>query len=423
MSPAAAGIGPRKSPSRHAPSYSLLADELGQQGNRRSNPSSQGNRAISSTLRRRPNMDSDTTIARWRGEFARRVTRYDRRTVSDQFAMPLGVASVDPRGRGTELNMRNPGPAARRVLVTALSIVWIGHPALAVVINTGDGTGNTSAPSNDPGWANVGTIGTLTGVYLGDGWVLTANHVGDGAIVLQGITYQPIAGSRVRFQKPLGTYADLIAYRIDGQPPLPAIVLADTTPNLGDEATMIGKGWNREAGLTYWDIDWLEVSQPFAVFTGHKRFCCESPTRWGRNIITASNLDIVLTGSTTRSFAAIFDLLGGVSDEAQAVPGDSGGAVFIKRSGQWQLAGTLFAVSIFENQPNSTAVFGQASYAADVAFYRDEILAVITPPPVPVLLPLAAFTLAGALAVLGRYTLRAHRRSTARTSGGSARSQ
>jgi hypothetical protein len=299
----------------------------------------------------------------------------------------------------------------------------MGNPALAVVIDTGDGTGNTSAPADDPGWANVGKIGTLTGVYLGDGWVLTANHVGDNAIVLQGITYQPVAGSRVRFQKPPGTYADLIAYRIDGQPPLPAIILADTAPSLGEEATMIGKGWKREANITYWDIDWLEVSQPLAVFTGYKRLCCESPPRWGRNIVTATDLDIVLAGSTTRSFGVTFDLVDGVSDEAQAVPGDSGGAVFIKRSGQWQLAGTLFATSDFENQPGSTAVFGQATYAAEVAFYRDEILAVIGPPPVPALVPLASCTLAGALAVLGRYTLRTRRRSTARTSAGSDRGQ
>jgi hypothetical protein len=304
--------------------------------------------------------------------------------------------------------------------VAVLCVAWIGHPALAVVIDTGDGTGNTTAPPDDPGWANVGTIGGLTGVYIGDRWVLTANHVGDGAIVLQGITYQPLAGSRVRFEKPPGSYADLIVYRIQGRPPLPSLVLADTMPGLGDEVTMIGNGWNRQAGLTYWDIDWLEVSQPFAVFTGYKRFCCKS-MRWGRNIVTATDLDIVIGGSRTRSFEVIFDLSGGVTDEAQGVPGDSGGAVFIERGGQWQLAGILFAIGIFENQPSGTAVFRQASYAADAAFYRDEILAVITPPPVPALPPPAVFTLAGALALLALHTLRARRRPTARTSGGSSR--
>jgi len=294
--------------------------------------------------------------------------------------------------------------------VAVLCFAWIGHPALAVVIDTGDGSGNTTAPPDDPGWANVGTIGSLVGVYLGDGWVLTANHVGDGAIVLQDITYQPLAGSKVRFEKPPGSNADLIVYRIQGRPPLPSLVLADTTPSLDDEVTMIGNGWNREAGLTYWDIDWLEVSPPPpAAFTGYKRLCCGRSMRWGRNIVTATDLDIVTGGSTTRSFEVSFDLSGGVTDEAQAVPGDSGGAVFMKRSGQWQLAGTLFAIATFQSQPSDTAVFGQTTEAADVAFYRDEILAVITPPRIPALPLPAAFTLAGALALLGMVLLRARR--------------
>jgi hypothetical protein len=305
--------------------------------------------------------------------------------------------------------------------VAALCAVWIGHPAFAVVIDTGDGTGNTSAPPDDPGWANVGAIGNLTGVYLGDSWVLTANHVGDSAIVLQGITYQPLTGSRVRLETSPGSKADLIVYRIQGRPPLPSLVLSDTTPGLGDEVTMIGNGWNRDASLTYWDVDWLEVSPPPpAVFTGYKRTNGRT-LRWGRNILTATDLDIVIGGSTTRSFEVIFDLSGGVTDEAQAMSGDSGGAVFIKRGAQWQLAGILFAIGIFENQPNGTAVFGQTSNSADVAFYRDEILSVITPPPVPALQPLVVFTLAGALALPALYMLRARRHPTARASGGSSR--
>ncbi len=317
--------------------------------------------------------------------------------------------------------MQRPGPAAWRTLLAALCVASIGHPALAVVIDTGDGSGNTTAPPDDPGWANVGIIGTLVGVYLGDGWVLTANHVGGGAIVLEGITYQPLAGSRVRFETSPGAKADLIVYRIQGRPPLPPLVLAETTPSLGDEVTMIGNGWNREAGLTYWDIDWQEVSQLDAVFTGYKRFCCANPTRWGRNTVTARDLDVVAAGSTTRSFEVIFDRSGSLTDEAQAVGGDSGGPVLIKRNGQWQLAGILFSVTTFENQPNATAAFGQKSWAADVAFYRDEILAVITPPPVPALPSPASFPLAGAFALLALYTLRALRHRSAGTTGGSSR--
>jgi hypothetical protein len=315
--------------------------------------------------------------------------------------------------------MRRLGPAARTILVAVLCVALIGHPALAVVIETGDGSGNTTAPPDDPGWANMGMIGSLVGVYLGRGWVLTASHVGAGAIVLQGVTYQPVEGSRVRFDTPPGAKADLIVYRIEGRPPLPSLVLSDATPSLDEEVTMMGNGWNREAGLTYWDIDWVEVTPPPPpAYTGYKRIGGNA-LRWGRNAVTATDLDIVTGSSTTRAFEVIFDQTGGVTDEAQAATGDSGGPVFVKRGGQWQLAGVLFAIGIFENQPSGTAVFGQTSYAADVAFYRDQILAVITPA-VPAFPPLAALPLAGALAFLATVSLHARRRPTARTSGSSS---
>ena len=56
-----------------------------------------------------------------------------------------------------------------------------------MIIASGDGTGNTTAPADDPGFAHVGNRGGLTGVYLGRRWVLTANHVGEGDIELLGV--------------------------------------------------------------------------------------------------------------------------------------------------------------------------------------------------------------------------------------------
>ena len=66
-----------------------------------------------------------------------------------------------------------------------------------------------SAPLDDPGWANVGTRGNLSVIYLGNGWVLTANHVGSGAVIFEGQVYDEIVGSRVRFQNPDDCLADL----------------------------------------------------------------------------------------------------------------------------------------------------------------------------------------------------------------------
>lgn len=282
---------------------------------------------------------------------------------------------------------------ALQLLLALLCGGCFAHPSRAVVISGGDGVGNTSAPADDPGWANVGTIGGLTGVYLGNGWVLTANHVGPNAIRLQGVTYEPVPGSRVGFETSPGALADLIAYRIRGAPPLPEVVLSHTAPAVNDVVTMVGDGWNRSARRFFWDDRWHEVTPPSpSDYSGYKKIGGRA-LRWGRNAVTVSGITAVVAGSTTtHAFYTTFDPVGGVEHESQAVPGDSGGAVFIKRAGQWQLAGILFAQGNLPDQPGATAVFGQESYAVDVAFYRDDILAAIgarvrRAPPEPALMP------------------------------------
>ncbi|MFM8684870.1 MAG: hypothetical protein ACKOEG_14045 [Chthoniobacterales bacterium] len=55
-----------------------------------------------------------------------------------------------------------------RCFVAAL-LLSLAPAAHAVVINTGDGKGNTNAPADDPGWANVGYINGASGIYLSAG--------------------------------------------------------------------------------------------------------------------------------------------------------------------------------------------------------------------------------------------------------------
>src|SRR5580704_15894094 len=60
--------------------------------------------------------------------------------------------------------------------------------ALSIVAG-GDGTQNTTPPADDPGFANVGIRGSGSGIYLGNGWVLTAAHVGAGWVWFNGVEY------------------------------------------------------------------------------------------------------------------------------------------------------------------------------------------------------------------------------------------
>ena len=97
--------------------------------------------------------------------------------------------------------------------------------SVAVTIDSGNGSGNTSAPADDPGWANVGFRSDqyTSRVYLGDRWVLTASHVGAHPITLSGVEYaraEPLESYLVGNGD--GTYADLLLYRLRDLPPLPS---------------------------------------------------------------------------------------------------------------------------------------------------------------------------------------------------------
>ena len=80
---------------------------------------------------------------------------------------------------------------ARRFFAAALTgLLALGTtPARAVIIQTASGIGNTTAPADDPGWNNVSIRGNGTAVYLGNGWVLTANHTTGGDMTFNGQTF------------------------------------------------------------------------------------------------------------------------------------------------------------------------------------------------------------------------------------------
>ena len=268
---------------------------------------------------------------------------------------------------------------------------------------SGDGTGNTTPPADDFGFENVGitdngTGARLSGIYLGDGWVLTAAHVGAQPITLKGVTYSPVSGSGKRLQNDSGPPPDLYVYRIDGFPVLPSIVLSSGGPLSTVHCT--GHGWTRQPNLTTWNSAWQE--QPPPVHKGYEAITGRSARRWGTNLVAAAGIDV----NNTRSFVMLFDDIGGTEHEMQAVFGDSGGGCFAKRNGTWELVGVMFVMLSCANQPGSTVVFvdgtcENGTAAADVAFYRQQIEA-LTPPlgDVPALPAASAAALAALLVLL-----------------------
>ena len=266
------------------------------------------------------------------------------------------------------------------------------NPARAVVVDQLGG-GNFTAPADDPGWNNVGAIWVGGGVYLGDGWVLTADHIGSGSgFTLGGTTYSMVAGTGHQLTNNgvagVSASTDLYLFRIDGRPNVPNVTIASVGAQPGDTVTMIGRGRNQETTLTSWTVNtntWSWSVSPPATnpnYFGFQTTSAQDKT-WGTNVIAATGWLSEGTGQPDlMALATTFTHgPGAVAGEGQVVWGDSGGGVFVKQGGRWNLAGIIIAQDVFANQPFATAVYGDLSYFADLSFYRDQIVTITVPEP------------------------------------------
>ena len=122
----------------------------------------------------------------------------------------------------------------RTIFLLVAASLFTTPLAQAVVVAGGDGTQNSSAPMMDDfGWASVGLVYDTTdginisGVYLGDGWVLSAYHgVRDGSgtgFLFGGVTfgassYGVNAATATRLHNADLSVADLALFQLDSTP-------------------------------------------------------------------------------------------------------------------------------------------------------------------------------------------------------------
>jgi len=277
--------------------------------------------------------------------------------------------------------------ASKLILTGLLGIFLAVAPAGAVVIRGGDGTGNTSAPAADPGWANVGLRGSGSAVYLGNNWVMTAAHVGAGSVNFGGTDYSAVTGSSVRLHAPgnPGALVDIIMFRVEETPDdVVDVTISSSAPSRNSDVVAIGYGQNREADQTWWNNSW-EQQQGSVRYRGFE-YDSGREKRWGENDIDASGFTVNAGYGATYALQMDFDRYNGQGDdEMQLVDGDSGGGLFYYNSstGEWELSGMLMARGVHPGQPEDTAVYGNRSYAADLSWYYDQIGGIMSPTPEP----------------------------------------
>ena len=250
-------------------------------------------------------------------------------------------------------------------LLIFIAIILLASPAGALVLASGEGSRNTTAPADDFGFANVGKTRESV-VYLGSGWVITANHVSVGPVVLDGDSYVLLPQSKVRIRNPRARVSpDLAMFRLQAVPDLPSLPIRATPPEVGQIVFLAGNGYGRGAAVEYQERFGWSWSD-------------EQDLRWGTNTVRAIGLTItVRQGNATSAFDTDFSANPATEHEAQVAVGDSGGGAFIKRGDTWELAGVLFASDHDAGQTQRTAIQGNLTLIADLSVYRDQILAVI----------------------------------------------
>lgn len=250
-----------------------------------------------------------------------------------------------------------------------LALLLLAPPAGALVVLGDDPAAveRSPSPSERSGWDYVAKLGPTSAVYLGDGWVITANHVRGDDILLGERTHRRLLGSRLRLGDPEGDDPpDLALFQVKPPPDLAPLPIAGAPPAVGEEVVLIGCGKGRGERLRWKGVlgyQWL----PHNV------------KRWGTGRVHSVGDSLRQGESLTHAFQIQFGR--DVTDfEAQGALGDSGGAVFVRSDGRWTLAGLIISVSRFPKQPENTAIYGNLTQIADLSRYREQIRRLVSAP-------------------------------------------
>lgn len=254
-----------------------------------------------------------------------------------------------------------------------LALVALSRPALGVIDINSDDSVSQAAPSNGAPWNYVARLddhfgARASGVYLGNHYILTANHVDTDMnnVFLNGTNYAvDTSFTPVTFPN-----ADLRIIRIVGDPGLPQLHLIGSLDSAFNQpATMIGWGVGKGTAIPNQGWNWGDDSTRLE--------------RWGTSTTLGSYKTDPVSGVT--DLQTTFDITMGVQT-GQLTGGDSGGGLFENFGGTWKLVGINVDVDTdnqaLYDQDLSTAGFQpDHSYFQSIAQYSAQIDALVAPEP------------------------------------------
>ncbi|MCP4905733.1 MAG: trypsin-like peptidase domain-containing protein [bacterium] len=246
-------------------------------------------------------------------------------------------------------------------------------PMRALVFASLDTEPQDERPPDFPFWEHVTQrrYAGPTVLYLGGGYAMTARHVGMGEIQLRDVMHKPVRDSKRSLLNENGSAADVMIFELDRNavlPDLPILPIASEPLQPGEDVLLVGFGRGRGTVIEY-DID----GQTRFGFSWSKK----GEKRWGTNRVSSNSEILSQSNFMTRALSLRFDgpfAPDTTRYETHAAIGDSGGGVFVQRDGIWKLAAMMISIGGEARSPRSSTVYGDMTFAADLTYYRDEIL-------------------------------------------------
>ncbi len=281
----------------------------------------------------------------------------------------------------------------RSFIVSVFLIAASGTSQAIILYGAGNSANTTSAGTTAP-FASVAATADVnenldaSAVYIGNGYMITANHVNSfEKVTFNGTTFFNYAPGTVQR---IGA-TDMKIFRLTTIPNVTAAAIYSGTNELTTTGTVIGYGVGRGA---------TAINSELVAYGDQSTMT----KRWGLNAPRSTQANYTVAGSGT--YDAIFTSLGATgglgANEAATVDRDSGSALFQQFSGQWFLTGVTSAVTSKGGAGTATfnvdsdfansglPIAGDVNVFNRVSSYSSAINAIIIPEPSCLVLTLAA---------------------------------